>query len=312
VFLGRSSDGGLSWKTSPVYAAPKATETEAELNWQAHLAIDPANEQRIIAVWRRAFQLPPGAPSRLVRPFMAVSTDGGATFGSPVMMMDKGTGFEGPRVIVRDGKLWAFYRENPPAAGPNVPEPRLTTIVASVSEDEGKTWKDTVITGARDASEPVSIYDEKRKVFYVVWHDNRNQDLDIYFSKSADGVSWSEPRQLNDDPKGARVGQYYPKISLVPGGRIDVAWYDFRHDTFPAPTLSPTATAPFLALTTNIGKFDAVYMASSEDGGDSWGSNIQVSDVPNDRTIGTMGINFQVPLTDDTPAPAAGTPAAHD
>jgi hypothetical protein len=294
VFLGRSSDGGLSWKTSPVYAAPKATETEAELNWQAHLAIDPANEQRIIAVWRRAFQLPPGAPSRLVRPFMAVSTDGGATFGSPVMMMDKGTGFEGPRVIVRDGKLWAFYRENPPAAGPNVPEPRLTTIVASVSEDEGKTWKDTVITGARDASEPVSIYDEKRKVFYVVWHDNRNQDLDIYFSKSADGVSWSEPRQLNDDPKGARVGQYYPKISLVPGGRIDVAWYDFRHDTFPAPTLSPTATAPFLALTTNIGKFDAVYMASSEDGGDSWGSNIQVSDVPNDRTIGTMGINFQV------------------
>jgi hypothetical protein len=294
VFLGRSSDGGLSWKTSPVHAAPKATETEAELNWQAHLAIDPANEQRIFAVWRRAFQVPAGAPSRIVRPFMAVSNDGGTTFGPPVMLMDKGTGFEGPRPLVRDGKLWAFYRENPPAAGPNVPEPRLTTIVASVSEDEGKTWKDTVITGQRDASEPVSIYDEKRKMFFVVWHDNRNQDLDIFFSKSADGVTWSEPRQLNDDPKGARVGQYYPKISVVPGGRIDVAWYDFRHDTFPAPTLSPTATAPFLALTTNIGKFDAVYMASSDDGGESWSKNIQVSDVPNDRTIGTGGINFQV------------------
>lgn len=107
-------------------------------------------------------------------------------------------------------------------------------------------------------------------------------------------MKWSEPRQLNDDPKGARVGQFYPKISVVPGGRIDVAWYDFRHDSFPAPTLSPTATAPFLALTTNIGKFDAVYMTSSEDGGDSWSRNIQVSDVPNDRTIGTAGINFQV------------------
>lgn len=294
VFLGRSSDRGLTWKTTPVYAAPNATETEAELNWQAHLAIDPANEQRVFAVWRRAFQLPAGAPSRPVRPFMAVSTDGGATFGPPVLMMDKGTGFEGPRLIVRDGKLFAFYRENAPAAGPTVPEPRLTTIVASVSEDEGKTWKDTVVAGARDASEPVSIYDEERKAFYVVWHDNRNQDLDVFFSKSEDGVRWSEPRQLNDDPKGTRVGQFYPKISLVPGGRIDVAWYDFRNDSFPAPTLSPTATAPFLALTTNIGKFDAVYMTSSEDGGDSWSRNIQVSDVPNDRTIGTAGMNFQV------------------
>ncbi|MDQ3978237.1 MAG: glycoside hydrolase [Actinomycetota bacterium] len=294
VLLGRSSDGGLTWKTSAVHAAPKATETEAELNWQAHIAIDPANEQRIYAVWRRAFQVPPDAPARPVRPFMAVSTDGGATFGPPVLMMDKGTGFEAPRLIVRDGKLFAFYRENPPAAGPGVPEPRLTTIVASVSEDQGKTWKDTVITAQRDASEPVSIYDEKRKAFYVVWHDNRNQDLDIFFSKSADGVRWSEPRQLNDDPKGTRVGQFYPKISLVPGARIDVAWYDFRNDSFPAPTVSPTATAPFLGLTTNIGKFDAVYMTSSEDGGDTWSKNIRISDVPNDRTIGTGGINFQV------------------
>ena len=294
VLRGRSSDGGLTWKTSAIYAAPRATETETELNWQAHLAIDPADEQRVYAVWRRAFQVPAGTPSRPVRPFMAVSSDGGATFGQPVMLMDKGTGFEGPRLIVRDGKLFAFYRENAPAAGPNVPEPRLTTIVASVSEDQGKTWKDKVVSSARDASEPVSIYDEKRKAFFLVWHDNRNQDLDIFFSKSADGVTWSEPRQLNDDPKGTRAGQYYPKISLVPGGRIDVAWYDFRNDSFPAPTLAPTATAPFLALTTNIGKFDAVYLTSSADGGDTWSKNVRVSDVPNDRTIGTAGINFQV------------------
>lgn len=43
VLLGRSSDGGLSWRTTAVYAAPKATEEATELNWQAHLAIDPAN-----------------------------------------------------------------------------------------------------------------------------------------------------------------------------------------------------------------------------------------------------------------------------
>jgi len=38
-----------------------------------------------------------GAPSRPARPFMAVSEDGGATFAPSVMVVDKGTGFEGPR-----------------------------------------------------------------------------------------------------------------------------------------------------------------------------------------------------------------------
>ncbi|MDQ4089353.1 MAG: glycoside hydrolase [Actinomycetota bacterium] len=298
VLVGRSNDGGLTWRTTAVWAAPKPVDDVVELNWQAHLAIDPANEQRVYVTWRRFYQLPPGAPSRPVRPFMAVSDDGGASFGAPVMLMDKATGFEAPRIHVRDGKLWAFYRENPPAAGPNVPEPRLTTITASVSEDQGKTWKDTKVMGARDASEPVSIIDRERGTFYLVWHDNRSQDLDVYFSKSADGETWTEPRMLNDDPKGARVGQFYPKISLVPGGRIDVAWYDFRNDPFPAPTVAPTATAPFLGLTTNVGVFDAVYLTSSEDGGDTWSPNIRVSDVPNDRSVGTAGPQYfvQVPL----------------
>ena len=294
VLLGRSTDKGLTWKTSVVVAAPPATPEVSEMNWQAHLAIDPANEQRIYVAWRRAFQVPQGAPARLVRPFLAVSTDGGATFGAPVMLMDKGTGFEGPRLAVATGKLYAFYRENAPAAGPNVPEPRLTTIVASISTDEGKTWKDKVVMGARDASEPVSFYDDVRKTFYLVWHDNRSQDLDTYFSSSKDAENWTEPKQLNDDPKGARIAQFYPKISVAPNGRIDVAWYDYRNDTFPAPTVSPSATAPFLGLTTSFGKFDAVYMTSSEDGGQTWSKNLRVSDVPNDRTIGTGGINFQV------------------
>lgn len=298
VLLGRSSDGGLTWQTTAVHAAPRPVDDIVELNWQAHVAIDPDNEQRVYVTWRRAYQVPTGTPSRPVRAFMAVSDDGGASFGTPVMLMDKATGFEAPRLVVRDGKLYAFYRENAPAAGPNVAEPRLTTIVASVSEDQGRTWTDKVVMGARDASEPVSAVDRERGTFYLVWHDNRSQDLDVYFSKSTDAVTWTEPRMLNDDPTGARIGQFYPKISLVPGGRVDVAWYDFRNDPFPAPTVAPTATAPFLGLTTDVGVFDAVYLTSSEDGGETWSGNIRVSDVPNDRSLGTAGPQYfvQVPL----------------
>ncbi|MGH9222943.1 MAG: sialidase family protein [Acidimicrobiales bacterium] len=298
VLLGRSSDKGITWKTTAVVAAPPGTEEATELNWQAHVAIDPGNEQRVYVAWRRAFQIPAGTPARPVRPFLAVSNDGGATFGPATLLMDKATGFEGPRLAVQGDKLFAFYRLNAPAAGPNVPEPRFTTIVASVSTDQGGTWTDAEVAGARDASEPVNLYDPERRMHYLVWHDNRNQDLDIFFSMSSDGARWSEPRQLNDDPKGNRIGQFYPKISLVPGGRIDVAWYDFRDDSFPAPTVAPTATAPFLGLTSNVGKFDAVYLTSSEDGGGTWSKNIRMSDVPNDRTLGTAGPQFfvQVPL----------------
>lgn len=137
VLLGRSTDGGLTWNTSIVHAAPRATEEATELNWQAHVAIDPANEQRVVATWRRAFQVPTGTPSRPVRPFMAISTDGGASFGPPVMLMDKATGFEGPRLTLADGKFFAFYRENGPAAGPTVPEPRLTTVAAGRNRRDG-------------------------------------------------------------------------------------------------------------------------------------------------------------------------------
>jgi ABC-type branched-subunit amino acid transport system permease subunit len=47
-----------------------------------------------------------------------------------------------------------------------------------------------------------------------------------------------------------------------------------------------------------VGKFDAVYMTSSSDGGETWSKNLRVSDVPNDRTLGTAGPQFfvQVPL----------------
>ncbi|HWI03613.1 MAG TPA: hypothetical protein VNT52_07280, partial [Acidimicrobiales bacterium] len=49
---------------------------------------------------------------------------------------------------------------------------------------------------------------------------------------------------------------------------------------------------------TNVGVFDAAYMTSSKDGGDTWSPNIRVSDVPNDRSVGTAGPQFfvQVPL----------------
>ncbi|MGH9222595.1 MAG: sialidase family protein [Acidimicrobiales bacterium] len=297
VMLGMSKDGGRSWKTvaiDPGKIAPEQGQ-QMEVNFEGHLAIDPANPSTIYATWRRSFNRFP-APAPPTRPMFSVSTDGGNTWATPVVMLEKNSGFDGPRPIVVGNKLFAFYRESaPPNPGPNdppLPEPPTTKLRVAISEDGGKTWpKDIEIGRAGDASEPIPLYDRERQRFYVVWHDNRDKELDAYFSSSADGEQWAAPKLLNDDPRGTRTAQHYPQISLSPDGRIDVAWYDWRDDPFPPPTVG---TGQTLSLFTNRGKVASVYLTSSRDGGATWTRNTKVNDVPIDRTIGSWINNIDV------------------
>jgi hypothetical protein len=167
----------------------------------------------------------------------------------------------------------------------------VTRVLVSVSSDEGRTWVDSEIASADDASDPAPVYDRRRGRFGVVWHDNRSGDLDVYFSGSADGVTWTTPVRLNDDPPGTRVGQYFPQISSSASGRLDVAWYDWRDDPFPPPTVGNGQT---LGLFSDRGVFASVYLTSSRDGGRSWTRNLRVNDVPIDRTIGSWENNRDV------------------
>jgi len=233
----------------------------------------------------------PGGPTLPPpRPYMARAEDGGATWSAPRMVIDENTGFDGPRPIVVGDELWTFYRISASNDNP------VTRVMAASSTDGGATWAQHEIARADDASEPVPVYDRARGRFYAVWHDNNEGELDAYFSSTADGVTWSEPRILNDDPRGTRVGQHYPQISLSPDGRIDVAWYDWRDDPFPAPIAEPDDV---LSLCSNRGTMASVYLVSSEDGGATWGDNVKVNDVLIDRSIGSW-INRQ-----DVMAPVA-------
>ena len=239
-------------------------------------------------MWRRSFQTVDEDAERPSRPWMAVSEDGGATFGEPFMMLDKDIGFDAPRPIVVEDRLFAFYRVRPEA------EDADNLVVAGVSDDGGETWEETEIAAAGDVSEPVPVYDREAGVFHLVWHDNSNDELDAFYANSADGRDWSEPVRLNDDPAGNRIGQFYRTISLADEGRLDVAWYDYRHDPYPAPVAEEGET---LNLFNNMGNHQSVYSTSSDDGGGSWTPNIRVSDVRIDRTIGPWNLNYfvQVP-----------------
>jgi len=297
VMLGRSTDGGRSWETVPIDPGKIAPEpgVQMEANFEGHIALDPDNSRRIFAMWRRSFnRFPP--PSPPTRPMFSVSEDGGDTWAPPVVMFEKNTGFDGPRPVAVGGNLYAFYRESaPPNPGPDdppLPEPPTTKLFVAISPDGGRTWGDHIeIARAQDASEPIPVYDPTRDQFYVVWHDNREQELDAYFSSSRDARTWTAPKLLNDDPRGTRIGQHYPQMAVSPDGRIDVAWYDWRDDPFPPPTVG---TGQTLSLFSNRGKIASVYMTTSRDGGQSWTRNVKVNDTPIDRTIGSWINNIDV------------------
>ena len=297
VLLGRSTDGGRTWETVALEPGPKATSlADVELNYEAHVAIDPADPKLVYVMWRRSYPVvEPGVRARPSRPFYAVSVDGGASFGPATLLVDADLGSDGPRPIVVGGSVYAFYRQLPAALAPSsttpLPSPPLGRLFVAASSDRGQHWARSEIAAARDASDPVAVYDAKRKMFYAVWHDNRKEELDAWFSASPDGISWSSPKQLNDDPAGTRVGQHYPQISLSPSGRIDVAWYDWRDDPFPAPAVG---TGNVLSLFTNRGKVASVYLTSSRDGGDTWSRNVRVNDELIDRTVGTWANNYDV------------------
>ncbi|MGH9150747.1 MAG: sialidase family protein [Acidimicrobiales bacterium] len=292
VLLGRSADRGVSWRTSVVHGAPIAVlGQEAEVNFEAHMAIDPANSRRVYAMWRRNYWNTPPGTTRPTRAWMAVSDDGGATFAPPFMPFESEIGFDGPYPIVVGGELFAFWRERAAAVATGQP-PNPTRVLVGVSGDQGRTWRQTEIARALDTSEPIPVYDRDAGRFYVVWHDNRSGDLDVYLSTSTDGATWSEARRLNDDGERNRVGQHYPQVRLARGGRLDVAWYDWRDDPYPAPTTTNAATP--LALGSNIGKAQSVYYTSSADGGATWLPNLRINDVLIDRTIGTWNNDYFV------------------
>ncbi len=157
--------------TSIVDDGTQSAPTEVEVNFQAHMAIDPDDPELVYVTWRRSqggeMPRPP------TRPFIAVSEDGGLTFGQPTEMLAVNPGFDGPRPVVVDDQLYAFYRESAPQTEDDEP-PEDTKLFVTRSSDRGETWEEpTLIASALDASEPIPLYDRDEGRFHVVYHDIR-------------------------------------------------------------------------------------------------------------------------------------------
>jgi hypothetical protein len=97
---------------------------------------------------------------------------------------------------------------------------------------------------------------------------------DVMFARSTNGgLTFSAPRRINDDPVNHAKWHWFGTLSVAPGGRIDVVWYDTRN--FPNNVTSQ------------------LFYSFSLDGGNTWSPNVAVSNLfnpfigyPNQSKIG--------------------------
>ena len=299
VLLARSNDSGESWDTTVVRSTRGADDAnKAENNRPVTgLAVDTrTGEQDIVYVgWQK--RTAPGAASAPSQAMLGVSTDGGRTFGEPVVMGDawnkthpqpeKWGGGNPVLGVAEDGTLYgAFFGSSTVTPAP---QGGTNAIVVVKSTDRGRTFTATEAAGPSPYYAPLIMTvgpgPTKAGTVHLVYEHKTGptagqSDRDVYYQRSADGAkTFSEPKRINDDdpqnlePGGGHV-QTNPNVTVAPNGRVDVAWWDFRNDTG--------------------GFTNDVYYAYSNDNGATFSKNIRVSDRSIDRRVGIWSNGYDM------------------
>lgn len=143
------------------------------------------------------------------------------------------------------------------------------------SLDRGATWTaDTRLSHDPAPKEHPAIAVSGSSV-YVVWHDLRNRNLDIYFKRSLDGGHHWEP----EDRLSIRNPGGSAHASIAASGTgVYVVWGDHRD-----------------------GEQAEIYFRSSFDGGATWGDEVRVSELTFDSwvpTVAAAGRNVYVAWVD--------------
>lgn len=182
-------------------------------------------------------------------PLMAVvSTDGGRTFGAPVPIGEPDLLVAEPRVLTapdglvvvsaldlgQDAENYQGLHQG--QAGP-VPD-GLWRVLSWTSRDGGAGFGPTsVVTDALvipqrvyvdiGTARPGLARDAGSGRLYSTWESGPGPRRDVFFSTSDDdGGTWREPRPLAVLPGT----QTLPTVSVAPGGRVDVVFYDRSND----------------------------------------------------------------------------------
>jgi len=258
----KSTDGGVTW-TGPVPAHGGDKE------WMTIDRTTGIGRGNIYGIWNVQFSCCP--PNDFTR-----STDGGLSFGPPMAVpspsMKWGTMDVGP-----DGELYLAGStlggsSHVVARSTNAQDPNqipffdfvnyvsLGGVTAYSGEPNPGGMLGQVWLGTDHSSGP-----SRGNVYILGSVDPPGSDpLDIMFIRSTDdGLTWSEPVRVNDDPTNNGAWQWFGTMSVAPNGRIDAIWSDTRNS--------------------GVGFLSELFYAFSIDGGTTWSANVPISPMFNSR-----------------------------
>ena len=263
----KSTDKGLTWNDGS-YVGLNGTKQQ-DKQW---VTIDRSNNY-IYMTWTEFDSYASVSVSDKSRILFTKSIDAGATWSNPIQISSQ----EGDCIDSDNTTEGAV-----PTLGPNgeiyVAWAIDNKIVFNKSVDQGVTWLPTEVEiatqpGGWDYSIPgigrcnglpITVCDTSNSVnngtIYVSWTDQKNgtSDTDVWIIKSTDeGTTWTNPKRINDDISGKHQFLTWLAVDQRTGNLYSV-FYDRRNYT---------------------DEQTDVYLAYSEDGGDSF-TNVKISESP--------------------------------
>jgi hypothetical protein len=225
VFVHRSTDDGRTFDPKPVQLPPPASNSvNLDKNWTV------CDNTRTSPFFGHCYtELDNFGDGDLE--LMSTSTDGGLTWSTPISTAGHDKGLGGQPLVQPNGTVIV------PFEGLN------GKISAFRSADGGASWTRAVNISAirfhsvagdlRTSPLPTAEIDGAGNVF-VAWEDCRFRRLcssnDIVFSRSGDGVSWTDAARVPIDDVTSTVDHFIPGLAVDPassgaGARLALTYY---------------------------------------------------------------------------------------
>lgn len=219
IYFNYSTNHGATWQNNDIRLDTDSKGAAA--SWYPQISAD--NKGRVYVVWYDDRN----GKSDI---FFNFSTNFGATWRSSDIRLDTNAAGAGRSVYPRissdnRGNVYVVWYDD---------RNGNRDIYFNSSTNNGATWRSSDIridkdtAGADDSIAPEITSDASDNV-YVVWHDYRNGDADIYYNYSADnGATWqASDIRIDDDAAGA-TASLFPTIINDDSGHVYIVWYDRR------------------------------------------------------------------------------------